>query len=94
MQPIHELLARIRWDAAFGKGEFVLGYWDRVAGAIRHVKLSDIGRDSDNPELLTLIDAEGRVHDIPLHRIREVWRDGRLIWRRAPERAAPTARDG
>lgn len=31
MQPIHEVLARIRWDAEFAKGRFVIGYWDRVA---------------------------------------------------------------
>lgn len=90
MQPIHELLSRIRWDAEFGRGEFILGYWDRVAGAIRHVRLSDIniGRDPDNPELFTLIDEEGRVHEIPLHRIREVWRGGELIWRRPGDAVA------
>ena len=28
MQPIHELLHRIKWDLEFGKGEFALGYDD------------------------------------------------------------------
>jgi uncharacterized protein (UPF0248 family) len=32
MRPIHELLARIRWDAEFANSRFVIGYWDRVAG--------------------------------------------------------------
>lgn len=87
MQPIHELLSRIRWDPNFGRGEFVIGDWDRVAGTIRHVRLSDLGRDADNPELLTLVDEEGIAREIPLHRIREVWRNGQLIWRRDTERA-------
>ncbi|NWG32227.1 MAG: DUF504 domain-containing protein [Rhodocyclaceae bacterium] len=94
MQPIHELLARIRWDPEFGRGEFVLGVWDRVAHAIRHVRLADIGRDPDNPALLTLVDEEGRAHDIPLSRIREVWRDGRLIWRRPQARTGAAVQDG
>ena len=29
MQPIHELLARIRHDRAFGRGQFEIGYFDR-----------------------------------------------------------------
>ena len=30
MIPIHHLLSRIRWDPDFGRGEFVLGYYDRI----------------------------------------------------------------
>ncbi|MFN6960799.1 MAG: DUF504 domain-containing protein, partial [Rhodocyclaceae bacterium] len=41
MQPIHELLSRIRWDAEFGQGEFVIGYWDRVDRRLHRVRLSD-----------------------------------------------------
>ena len=29
MTPVHELLARIRWDPAFGAAKFVIGYWHR-----------------------------------------------------------------
>jgi hypothetical protein len=29
--PIQDLLHRIRWDAEFGKAQFVIGYYDRVA---------------------------------------------------------------
>ena len=31
MRPLHDLLARIRWDSEFNKGVFALGYYDRVA---------------------------------------------------------------
>ena len=30
MIPIQELLSRIRWDESFGKGDFEIGYYDRV----------------------------------------------------------------
>jgi hypothetical protein len=35
--PIHELLARIRWDPEFGRGRFEIGYLDhtRDGGLIR-----------------------------------------------------------
>ena len=58
MMPVQDLLHRIRWDPQFGKGEFEIGYDDRVAG---------------------------RVVRVPFWRVREVWRDGKLIWRRPPK---------
>ena len=37
MIPIQDLLHRIRWDSEFAKGEFVLGYYDRVGDRIVRV---------------------------------------------------------
>lgn len=85
MQPIHELLARIRWDAAFGQGRFVIGYWDRVQARVLRADLREIFWDAENPSFFDLIDTDGGVHSIPFHRVREVWRDGALIWARHPE---------
>ncbi|MBI2311362.1 MAG: DUF504 domain-containing protein [Betaproteobacteria bacterium] len=55
MIPIRRLLSRIQWDSEFAKGDFVLGYYDRV---------------------------EAKIRRVPLHRVREVLRDGELIWKR------------
>ncbi len=85
MQPIHELLARIRWDEDFAKSRFVVGYWDRMQGKVLHVELGEIAWDAENPAFFDLIDEEGVAHAIPFHRVREVWRDGRLIWERHPK---------
>ncbi|MCX7897423.1 MAG: DUF504 domain-containing protein [Rhodocyclaceae bacterium] len=82
MQPIHALLARIRWDPTFGAGRFELGYWDRKARQIRRIALADVGWDADNRSMFTFVDGEGVCHTVPLSRVREVWRDGHLIWRR------------
>lgn len=83
MTPIRELLARIRWDPAFGAAQFVVGYRDK--GATRYVALQALRPDPDNPGLLDLVDESGAERTIPLHRIREVLRNGELIWRR-PQR--------
>lgn len=84
MIPIHELLARIRWDADFGRSRFVIGYWDRLEGKVLHADLREITWDQENPAFFDLLDEEGMVHSIPFHRVREVWRDGDLIWERNP----------
>lgn len=89
MTPIHELLARIRWDEEFGKGRFALGYWDRVAGQVLHVDLRDIAWDADNPTFFDLVDEDGVTHAIPFHRVRELWRNGELIWQRHQRGEAP-----
>lgn len=82
MIPIRELLNRIRWDSEFARGEFELGYLDRVEDRIVRVPLREVEFVADGPEMFRLIDAEGQVHDIPFHRVRKVYKDGRLIWHR------------
>ena len=84
MQPIHELLARIRWDPQFAQSRFRIGYWDRVEGRVLHADLREIAWDADNPSFFDLTDEDGVAHSIPFHRVREVWRDGSLIWQRHP----------
>jgi uncharacterized protein (UPF0248 family) len=82
MVPIHELLHRIRWDADFARGEFKLGYFDRVENRIIQVPLREITFPKDDPHTFELLDTEGRIHRVPLHRVREVFKDGQLIWQR------------
>ena len=82
MIPIQELLSRIRWDPAFGRGDFELGYYDRVEGRIIVVPFSEIDFSKDEPKVFRLVDAEDRTQRVPFHRVREVYKDGRLIWHR------------
>ncbi len=83
MVPIQELLARIRWDPEFGRGEFVLGYLDHVNHDLRHVALRDAQPDPRNPSMLDIVDDQGRVISLPVHRIRQVLRNGEMIWQRS-----------
>ena len=82
MMPIHELLNRIRWDREFGQGEFEVCYLDRVAGEITRVPLRELGFEPNDHFAFDLTDDEGELHSIPLHRIKQVYRNGELIWHR------------
>jgi uncharacterized protein (UPF0248 family) len=82
MIPIQDLLNRIRWDAEFARGEFELGYFDRVEKRIVIVPLRAIDFPKDDPQVFQIADAEGQVHRVPFHRVREVYKDGQRIWHR------------
>ena len=82
MIPIQDLLHRIRWDPEFGRTTFVIGYFDRVQHSIVRVPLSQVQFEPGDRFAFTAVDPDGLVHEVPLHRIREVYRDGALIWQR------------
>lgn len=82
MIPLHELLSRIRWDPEFGRGEFRLGYLDHVRGGLIYVALNEARQEPDSLSSFELVDEDGRPHSIPYHRVKEVWKNGELIWRR------------
>jgi uncharacterized protein (UPF0248 family) len=82
MQPIHELLNRIRWDPAWATSSFEVGYRDHATPAEVRVPMASVRFDPDAPGLLAVADEEGVERAIPLHRIRTVYRDGRVIWQR------------
>jgi uncharacterized protein (UPF0248 family) len=81
MKPLHELLHRIRWDPEFGNGRFELAYVDRVAGQDQIVPLAAIHIDEASG-MFTFTDEDGVVRRIPLHRVRTVYKDGVVVWRR------------
>jgi uncharacterized protein (UPF0248 family) len=82
MTPIHELLSRIRWDKEFGQGCFEIGYYDRMARTIQRVALREIVFPPEERRLFETVDECGRFQRIPFHRVREVYRDGQLVWQR------------
>src|SRR5438094_140223 len=86
MIPINELLNRIRWDREFARGEFELGYFDRVEDCIIVVPLREIEFPQDQPHVFQFVDAEGEIHRVPFHRVREVYKNSKRIWQR-PSRA-------
>ncbi|HOY58093.1 MAG TPA: DUF504 domain-containing protein [Verrucomicrobiota bacterium] len=82
MTPIHELLNRIRWDKTFGRGRFEIGFWDRCEGVIHRVALQDVAFPESAEHTFQFVDETGEHRRVPFHRIREVYRDGALIWQR------------
>ena len=83
MIPIHELLNRIRWDPQFGLGRFAVGYYDRVLDRVIVVPFREIHFETGDHFAFQFIDAEGETHNVPLHRIRDVYKNGERIWHRA-----------
>jgi len=82
MQPIHELLARIRHDKEFGKGRFEIGYLDRREGAVQRIALQKLVFPEGERRVFEVADESGQMRRVPFHRVREVYRDGQCIWQR------------
>jgi uncharacterized protein (UPF0248 family) len=82
MIPIQELLNRIRWDESFGKGDFEIGYYDRVDEAINRIPLGDIHITPGDHFFFSAVGPDGAIHEIPFHRVKQVYKNGKLIWHR------------
>lgn len=82
MISINDLLNRIQWDEEFGRSSFEIGYLDRLAKRIVRVPFRQLILTKGDHFAFQLMDTEGVVRSIPFHRIREVYRDGELIWKR------------
>jgi uncharacterized protein (UPF0248 family) len=88
MITIRALLDRVRWDPEFGRGEFTIGYYDRIERRVVNLPLARIHLVPGNHFSFTAIEADGSAHDVPFHRVRVVHRDGELIWQRPAQRGA------
>jgi len=82
MTPIQELLNRIRWDDEYANADFVIGYYDRVDERVIRVPFTALYFDPDDHFSFQVFDAEAELHSVPFHRVREVYRDGALVWKR------------
>lgn len=82
MTPVHELLSRIQWDPEFGAAQFVIGYYDRVTRAQIEVPLQRIRLGPGEGFAFEATQEDGTIHSVPYHRVRNVWRNGELIWHR------------
>ncbi|MCG6899870.1 MAG: DUF504 domain-containing protein [Gammaproteobacteria bacterium] len=82
MIPIHELLNRIRWDREYGQADIEIGYYDRLEQRIIRVPMRSIFFEPGDHFAFDLYDHEGELHSIPLHRVKQVFRNGELIWQR------------
>ena len=89
MIPIHTLLSRIRWDPRFGRGRWEIAYLDRTRVGLVRVPLADIRTEAHIGFVFDVVDEEGVARSIPYHRVRQVFRDGKLEWSRlAPQKVA------
>ncbi|MCU0588069.1 MAG: DUF504 domain-containing protein [Syntrophobacteraceae bacterium] len=82
MLPIRELLSRIRWDPALGSSAFEIGYVDHLRRETVRIPFRSMRMEPGNRFFFDMEDEDGNIRSIPLHGIREVYRDGALIWKR------------
>lgn len=86
MQTIRQLLNRLRWDPRFRAGRYDIGYYDRCVRQIVVVPFAALEFPPGDRFAFEVMDTGGNVHHVPFHRVRRVWRDGRLLWQRNPPR--------
>ncbi|HBF52068.1 MAG TPA: DUF504 domain-containing protein [Massilia sp.] len=82
MTPIQDLLHRIVWDLDFGNAHFVIGYHDRRFDRIVRVTFERVNLARGQHFSFDVIGNDGNTRMIPFHRVREVTRNGELIWQR------------
>jgi uncharacterized protein (UPF0248 family) len=76
------LLNQIRWDERLDADVFVIGYYDRVDDKIIKVMFNEIRFPEDHHFQFEIADETGTWRSIPYHRVREIYRNGKLIWHR------------
>ncbi len=79
MIPIPDLLNKIKWDKREKPKEYQIFYFDRISKKLIEIRFLDIKKIEEN---FMILERDGKEVNIPLHRIREVRRLGRLIWKR------------
>ena len=82
MQPIHELLNRVHWDPEFGQGMFELAFLDRVEHRLVRLPFEKIVFVKGDHYFFYFLDEDGIEHSVPFHRIKSVYKNGKLIWHR------------
>lgn len=82
MTPIHELLHRILWDADYGNAHFSVGYYDRVFDRVVRVSFERLRLERGQHFSFEVIGRDGVARMVPFHRVREVTRNGEVVWRR------------
>ncbi len=82
MQPVQELLSRIRWDKNLAESDFKLGYYDRLEQQLIVVAFKEIIFPKGDHFSFEIIDHEGQLHSVPYHRVKAIYQNDRLIWHR------------
>jgi uncharacterized protein (UPF0248 family) len=82
MIPIQDLLNRILWDEDFGRSYFEVGYFDHKEQRLVRVPFQKMVFEDGNHFSFQIESCEGGWLTIPLHRVKEVFKDGDLIWQR------------
>ncbi|MDO8740512.1 MAG: DUF504 domain-containing protein [Candidatus Woesearchaeota archaeon] len=79
MIPIKELLNKVKWDKRENPEDYSVFYLDRVLNRLIEISYKNIKRLDGE---FFVINKNEEDTFIPLHRIREVRKKGKLVWQR------------
>lgn len=79
MQYILDLLNKIKWDKRENPADYTIGYEDKILKKIIEIPYTAIKRIEGT---FFIIDRDEEEVNIPMHRIREVKKQGKVIWER------------
>ena len=64
------------------RARFEIGCHDRHEGALQRVAFQEIAFPAGERRVFEVVDESGQMRRIPFHRVREVVKDGHIIWQR------------
>lgn len=76
---IIDLLNKIKWDKNLNKDEFSIIYFDRINKNKIEINFNQIRRTEGN---FMIIENDQEEANIPIHRIKEIKKKGKIIWQR------------
>ena len=79
MQPIKDLLNKIKWDNRENPEHYSIHYFDRISRKLIKLDYIDIKRFEDN---FIIIERNDEEVNIQMHRIREVRKDNEIVGKR------------
>lgn len=86
MEPIINIINKIKWDKRESPEDYTIGYEDRVSKQIIEVKFAEIKRIEDN---FMVLERNLEEVSIPLHRVRVVKKKEEVVWKRPKAGAEP-----
>jgi uncharacterized protein (UPF0248 family) len=78
MIPIKDFLNKIKWSKQETPSDYTIGYWDNKDKKLIFIKFTEIKKLEGN---FLLLDREKETY-IPMHRIKQVKKKNKLVWKR------------
>ena len=79
MKPVKEFLNKIKWDKRENPSDYEILCFDRVSRRLIKIPFTSIKKIEGS---FMVVEKDGKDVEIPLHRIREFRKKGRVVWKR------------
>jgi len=86
MRPVIDLINKIKWDEKENPEDYTIGYEDRVSKKIVEIRYADIKRMEGN---FMVVERDLEEASIPVHRIRVVKKNNKIVWQRPKSPSKP-----